>query len=393
MSNSRWIETTLGDLATVRRGASPRPIASPRWFDASSEVRWVRIADVNRSDGRLLTSTTQALSPDGVVRSRYLEPGTLIMSIAATVGVPVITAVQSCIHDGFVSLQRLQADQQFLLYLLKSSEHLLREAGQSGSQTNINSDIVREFEVRIPASKEEQKRIGTTLWETDDLISSLDAVLRKQRDIKQGLMQELLSGRTRLPGFAGEWVDTQLGSVLKFQAGFPFESRYFATTPRGVRLVRNRDLRADDSITFYEGPYSADYVLRSGDVLVGMDGDFEPVIWRSEGALLNQRVGRLRASSQVSSAYLAYALWSPLKELQASTGATTVKHLSHSDVEKMTLSLPGVVEQQAIAEVLLDADKEISALERQLESARAIKEGMMQELLTGRTRLVPEVAS
>ncbi|QHA07811.1 hypothetical protein GQF42_34960 [Streptomyces broussonetiae] len=194
-----WSSTTLGALASISRGASPRPIASSRWFDSNSDVRWVRIADVSRSDGRTLRVTTQALSPDGIARSRFLKAGTLIMSIAATVGIPVITGVPTCIHDGFVALENLKADQRFLLYLLKASEATLREAGQSGSQMNVNTDIVRGLAVRLPDDRNEQERIAEVLWDLDDQIFTLERRIVKNWTIKQGMLQQLLTGRTRLP--------------------------------------------------------------------------------------------------------------------------------------------------------------------------------------------------
>ncbi|WP_083276498.1 MULTISPECIES: restriction endonuclease subunit S [Corynebacterium] len=391
---SDWVDTTIGELAVVTRGASPRPIASDRWFDDAGKVGWVRIADVNRSNGRELKVTSQRLSEDGILRSRFLESGTLILSIAASVGIPVITRIPACIHDGFVALTSVKADQKFMLYLLKAAEGRLKEAGQSGSQMNINSDIVRGLPVRIPADLAEQKAISSALWEKDDLISSLERLISKKQAMKQGMIQQLLSGATRLDGFTRSWDRTRLGTVLKFQVGYPFPSSGFSKSASGMRLVRNRDLRSNDSVIFFSGVFSEDFILGDGDILVGMDGDFEPIIWRGGPALLNQRVGRLILSRHVNGAYLSYALEKPLLEMQNSTGATTVKHLSHRDVEDLSIPLPPVEEQEAIAQILQDADQEIAALKRRLESARSIKQGMMQELLTGRTRLpVEEVAS
>ena len=183
------------------------------------------------------------------------------------------------------------------------------------------------------------------------------------------------------------WKATQLSRVLKFQPGFPFSSQYFTDKPIGPRLVRNRDLRAEDAIIYYAGPVPSDFVLAEGDVLIGMDGDFEPKVWVQPGALLNQRVGRLRLTASIDGAFLAHALVEPLKVLQGETGATTVKHLSHSDVEKLELLLPPIAEQRAIARTLDDADGLIESFMRIISKKRDIKQGMMQELLTGRTRL------
>ena len=256
----------------------------------------------------------------------------------------------------------------------------------------ITNKSLKGFEVTYPNDADERARISEYLVDANDLIASLGQLIAKKRAIKQGMMQELLSGRTRLPGFTGEWTTTRLSRVLRFQPGFPFSSQYFTEKPVGPRLVRNRDLRAEDAIVYYTGPVPIDFVLARGDVLIGMDGDFEPMVWFQPGALLNQRVGRLRLTSSIDGAFLSHALVGPLKVLQGETGATTVKHLSHSDVEQLELLLPPVAEQRAIARALDDAGRLIVSLERRLETTRAIKQGMMQELLTGRTRLPVEEA-
>jgi type I restriction enzyme S subunit len=197
--NEPWKHVTLGEIAEVSRGASPRPIASPRWFDESSSVGWVRISDVSRSDGLTLMNTTQRLSPDGIVRSRFLPAGTLIMSIAATVGVPIITGIDTCIHDGFVAIERLRGiDQMYLLYALKSLEGELRSAGQTGSQANVNTDIVKGIGIDLP-SVAEQLQIGGALRDMDLELRSLRHRFDKTQAIKRGMIQQLLTGRTRLP--------------------------------------------------------------------------------------------------------------------------------------------------------------------------------------------------
>lgn len=239
----------------------------------------------------------------------------------------------------------------------------------------------------------EQERLG---WVVDDLnrqIATLELMIAKKQAIKQGMMQQLLTGKTRLPGYTEPWSETRLRGVLTFQVGFPFRSRFFDEAPVGVRLIRNRDLRSNDSPIYYSGDFMESYVVRPGDVLVGMDGDFAPCLWMSGSALLNQRVGRIRPDTCVAR-YMYFALRRPLLDLEAGTGATTVKHLSHKDVESLVMFLPSMAEQHAIAEVLTDIEAEVTALHMRLQKAERVKQGMMRELLTGRTRLpVKEAAS
>ncbi|MCL4482770.1 MAG: restriction endonuclease subunit S [Bacteroidetes bacterium] len=248
-------------------------------------------------------------------------------------------------------------------------------------------------QVLLPVpTQSEQTAIATALSNVDILISALDKKITKKQQIKQGAMQQLLTGKKRLTGFSGEWVETRLGSGLKFQTGNPFSSLFFNKDNFGVRLIKNRDLKSDDQVVFYSGQYTDDFIVNNGDVLIGMDGDFLPCIWRKGMALLNQRVGRIMITSDWNAVFLYYYLYNPLKEKQEGTGATTVKHLSHKDIENMELPLPPtVVEQTAIAQILTDMDNEISQLEADRNKYEQIKAGMMQQLLTGKIRLTGSV--
>lgn len=403
MAATTWQQTTVGELALISRGASPRPISSSRWFDSSSDVRWVRIADVNRSDGRILQTTTQALSTDGVARSRYLSPGTLIMSIAATVGIPVITGVPTCIHDGFVALKSLKADQRFLLYSLKASEPRLREAGQSGSQMNVNTDIVRGLPLLIPEDQKEQARIAEALWALDDQIAAFERLIAKKQAIKQGMMQQLLTGRSRLPGFTDRWRSVAIASrsIVKARIGWQGLKTDEYRASGEFRLVGGtefRDGRVDWSRTSYvdKWRYEQDTFiqLRPGDVLLTKDGSIGKTAYVDDlpgPATLNSGVFVIRP---ISRAYDPQFLYFMLRArgfedfLARLSAGSTISHLYQRDLVTLELDMPTALEEQrAIAATLSGVESEIDVLQKRLAKARAIKTGMMQELLTGRTRL------
>jgi type I restriction enzyme, S subunit len=192
-----WVEKTLGDLANISRGASPRPIDSPIWFDENSEIGWVRISDVPKS-GMFLYETSQRLSQLGVQSSRFVNRKNLIMSICATVGRPIITMIDLCIHDGFVVFENLKTDSKFMFYVLKSIEEDWSKNGQTGSQMNLNTNLIDSTKITIPPQKEEQERIATILSDMDTAIAVLEEKLTKTRQLKQGMMHELLTGRIRL---------------------------------------------------------------------------------------------------------------------------------------------------------------------------------------------------
>ena len=192
-----WVAKRLGKLASIQRGASPRPIDSQIWFDENSSVGWVRISDVTKS-GMYLRETTQRLSDLGVQNSRLVNCGSLIMSICATVGRPIITAIETCIHDGFVVFDGLRADKIFLYYSLSWIEKVWSRHGQTGSQMNLNTGLINRTEILLPPTVAEQSAIAAILSDMDAEIAALEAKLAKARQIKQGMMQELLTGRIRL---------------------------------------------------------------------------------------------------------------------------------------------------------------------------------------------------
>lgn len=282
-------------------------------------------------------------------------------------------------------------DNTYLFYVFFSSYIQEQEvlSINTGTQGNVGIDSLKKFLIPLPPTLTEQSRIAQALSDIDSLIDSLDKLIQKKRNIKQGAMQELLTGKKRLKGFDGEWEEKQLGEICEFQTGAPFNSNLFNTNGLGVRLIRNRDLKTDEQIVYYSGEYDNSFIVKNGDLLVGMDGDFLPCIWGKGESLLNQRVGRILFKNNHNTKFYYYYLYNPLKQKQDGTGATTVKHLSHKDIENFILPIPPTIEEQtAIATILSDMDSEIESLEAKKGKYKAIKQGMMQELLSGRIRLI-----
>ena len=195
--DGEWEEKRLGDLARITRGASPRPIDSPIWFDNTSKVGWVRISDVTKSD-KYLFHTVQKLSHKGIKSSRYVEKNNLIMSICATLGRPILTTTNVCIHDGFVYFKKLIINHEYLYYFLSFIQNDWSKNGQTGSQANLNTDLINNTRIYLSSDSIEQKAIATILSDMDTEIETLKTKLKKTKTIKIGMMQELLTGKTRL---------------------------------------------------------------------------------------------------------------------------------------------------------------------------------------------------
>jgi type I restriction enzyme S subunit len=150
-----WESLKIKRLTVIKRGASPRPIDDPKYFDDDGEYAWVRIADVTASE-RYLETTTQKLSELGKSFSVPLEPGQLFLSIAGSVGKPIITKIKCCIHDGFVYFPDLKVNQEFIYYIFYSGQPYLG-LGKMGTQLNLNTETVGGITIGFPPLQEQQK--------------------------------------------------------------------------------------------------------------------------------------------------------------------------------------------------------------------------------------------
>jgi len=188
----------LGSLCAVRRGASPRPIQDSKWFSEKGRG-WVRISDVTASSTEFLESTSQYLSSLGAKKSVPVEPGELIMSICATIGVPKIVGIPVCIHDGFVVFRDMKDDLavEFLYYYLWFASEKLANSGQPGTQKNLNIAMVKN--ILIPfMSLEEQQKIAKILSAADKEIRLLEKEKTFIKQQKKILLQQLLTGKHRV---------------------------------------------------------------------------------------------------------------------------------------------------------------------------------------------------
>lgn len=164
--------------------------------------------------------------------------------------------------------------------------------------------------------------------------------------------------RTPLPK---DWRTARLRDHVRITNGYPFDSKQFSDVD-GMPLVRIRDIFAREAEVFFAGEPVPEAIIDSGDILVGMDGDFNAAMWRGGKALLNQRVCRLEPGPTVDRRFLLYLLPSPLRLINEFTYSTTVKHLSSFDIQKIHFPFPNIAIQTAIADYLDSETADIDAL-------------------------------
>jgi type I restriction enzyme S subunit len=204
-----WGAAPLRYVSRIQRGASPRPIDDPAYFDdEGGSHAWVRISDVTASD-KYLTKTSQRLSSLGRSLSVSLQPGELFVSIAASVGKPIITQIPCCIHDGFVAIRRPKLEVEFLYYLLLLGD-AFEGLGKLGTQLNLNSDTVGSIKVPIPP-RTEQRTIVDQLSDGIDASRRLEASLERQKNLlverRQALITAAVTGQIDVSTASGRGIE------------------------------------------------------------------------------------------------------------------------------------------------------------------------------------------
>ena len=159
----------------------------------------------------------------------------------------------------------------------------------------------------------------------------------------------------------------KLTDICDIQYGYAFDSKCFTEEPLYPPLVRIRDVKRGYSETYYSGDYSEEYLITSGDLLIGMDGEFNIARWKSDRALLNQRVCKLTAKKGTNEEYLRFAMAKVLKEIEQKTAFVTVKHLSAKELNKLYLNVPELSKQNKIAGILSRLENIIDVRRQELE--------------------------
>ena len=199
---SHWNVLKIKRLSQVKRGASPRPIDDPKYFDDDGEYSWVRIADVSASDG-MLTSTTQRMSPLGSSLSVKIQPGDLFVSIAGTVGKPCISGIRACIHDGFVYFPSLAIPPRYLFRLFEEGT-CYAGLGKLGTQLNLNTDTIGSISIALPPPDELEGVLAFLNRETakiDALIAEQEKLIALLAEKRQATISHAVTkGLTNLPG-------------------------------------------------------------------------------------------------------------------------------------------------------------------------------------------------
>lgn len=386
----------LGQIARLERGRfSARPRNDPKYY--GGDTPFIQTGDVRSSAG-LIESYSQTLNSEGMKVSKVFPAGTLFLTIAANVGDLGITQFASACPDSLVAIRPLgQTHQKWLYYALSAQKRTFESLASQNAQANLNLAKLNPFPVLVPPYGD-QIAIAEALGEADDYIRVLNRLLRKKKAMLRGMEQFLLAGRTRLPGFVDPWPSRQLSELATGSRGAGLSKSMLS--PGGERacvlygeLFTSYGRVIDEVISHTSAPgavtSNAGQVLLPGSTTtVAADLAVASAIL-VKGVLLGGDINIITPDlNRVDPVWLAYFLTSQRRrQIAESAQGITISHLYVRDVLAIEVPLPSLDEQRAIATALADTESETARLGARLRKARNVKAGMMQELLTGRTRL------
>jgi len=405
-----WLVNKLKRISKVKRGASPRPIDDPIYFDdENGKYGWVRIEDVTRSKKYLL-STKEKLSELGSSKSVKRKSGDLFLSIAGSVGKPIISKIDCCIHDGFVYFVDMKQENEYLYYLFNCT-NIFAGLGKIGTQLNLNTEIVGGIEIPIPPLEEQQAiadYLDAKTAQIDRKIELLEAKAEKYADLKQALINETIthglnktvqmkeSGLKWVAKIPAHWEIKRAKDLFKKMSRSAFETDGIITAFRDgqVTLRENRRTSGFTNAIFehgYQGIRTGDLVIHAMDGFAGAigvsdsDGKSSPV-YQAYMPVDSKRVHNPYYGLLVREMALSGFVSSLGKGIRERSS-----EFRHKEFAPLELPVPPFEEQKAIADYLkaktTHIEKILETIHLEIEKLKELRKTLINDVVTGKIKV------
>ena len=390
-----WQVRKLGKLATFKTGPFGSALHRSDYKDDGIPV----VNPMQILNGKIVPTRSMAITPEAARKlSDFLLPeGSIVIGRRGDMGRCAIVESEQkgwlCGTGSMIIRPDASSDARFLQRMLSSPPIIaeIENASVGTTMVNLNQRTLGNLLLPLPPQKGEQEAIAGVLNDADALIESLEQLLAKKRQIKQGAMQELLAGKKRLPGFSTEWNRIAFGEIVRprKQRVDPRRSGPHEFCIELENIEQGTGCLSGFVTTGEESSLKS--VFQKGDVLFGKLRAYLRKYWLADrDGVCSTEIWVLTASRPQLIPPFLFQIVRMNRFIEAASEAYGT-HMPRSDwnvVKTYEVLLPSIAEQTAISSVLADMDEEIAVLETKLAKARQIKQGMMQELLTGRIRLV-----
>lgn len=322
--------------------------------------------------------------------TKKCQVGDIIMSVRAPVGALAISKHEACIGRGVC---RIRAN-KFIYYYLLLNNNILKRYSQGSTFKAINSSDIRNLSVKTPPLQEQEK-IADILSTWDKAIENIDKLIKEKEEQKKGLMQKLLTGEKRLPGFSDEWKEVKLGEICNvISGGTPstnnlsyWNGDIYWATPTDITKNGKFISYTERKITNQGLKNSSANLLPINSILMTSRATIGERSINTKPMATNQGFKSFVCKKNSHYQYIYYLIEVLKKDFIRMASGSTFLEISKKDTEILKTTIPPLAEQKAIAEILSTADSEIELLNRLLENKKVEKKGLMQLLLTGIVRV------
>lgn len=392
-----WREFSLGELGEVKMCKRVMKYQTL----ATGDIPFYKIGTFGGTPDAYIS---RELFTDFRSRFSYPKKGDILLSAAGTIGrTAVFDGEDSYFQDSNIVWIDNKEDKVLNSFLYYCYKVMKFHTENGGIVVRLYNENLRNTTFYAPESQGEQKKIANALSAVDNMIGALDEAIAKKRQIKEGLIQQLMTGKTRLPGFSGEWREAELKEFGYMIRGVSYKPEDSSLKPEDgyVRLLRSNNIQEGKMVyadyVFVKSANIADYqYMKDGDILICMANGSKQLVGkaarltRSGVYTFGAFMGVFRCNDKTVCPFVEELLKTGYyrKLLDDILTGSAINNLNGAAVESLKFFVPSdSQEQRAIAAVLCKADDEINGLECQHDKYRLIKQGMMQELLTGKTRL------
>ncbi len=387
-----WEINTLGDVARVIGGGTPSSFVKGYW---NGNIEWFTPTEIGIH--KYVYESERKITLDGLKNSsaRLLPKGAILLTTRAGIGDISILMTEAATNQGFQSIVANEGVySEYLYYLISTLKGELLKNASGSTFLEISPGKLKSIKCIIPSLKE-QTTIANALSDADALIQSTEKLIAKKRLVKQAAMQQLLTSKA-------DWEIVALGDICYITklAGFEY-SKYFNSyqdggdiiVVRGTNITNNRmNLTDVKTIPRKTSAFLQRSKLNKGDLVFAYVGTIGPVfiIDEDDKYHLGPNTAKISVEDGICNEYIYHYFTSSLinKQISEYVSVGAQPSLSMNKIRKFKIAIPSLIEQTHIANILSDMDTEITALEAKLQKYRHIKQGMMQNLLTGKIRLV-----
>lgn len=380
-----WEVKRISDFTSIITGGTPSTLRPEYW---GGNIMWMSSGELNK---KFVFDVEGRITTEGLLNSstHMIPPFCVLIGLAGqgkTRGTAAYNYISLCTNQSIAAiLPNDKYDSLYLYYVVDSKYDYLRLLSSGdGGRGGLNKNLLNSLEIVFPKTIAEQRAIAEALSDIDGLIAALDKKIAKKRLIKQGAMQQLLTGKKRLPGFTDLWVEKKLGEIGNIKMGQSPSSIFYNFEGKGLPLIQgNADIVNRKSIVrMFTSQITKQ--CEAGDILLSVRAPVGTVGKASSESCIGRGICAIKYANDYIYQYFIFIEnnWN-----QYSKGST-FDSINFDELYDIKIKLPcSNNEQTAIATILTDMDKEIADLEAKRDKYRLLKSGMMQKLLTGQIRL------